>query len=45
MTNIPTDEVFGDQVRDVIQLYDFYDNYYEIDRSGKLIKEIPSNNE
>jgi hypothetical protein len=30
---------------DVIQLYDFYDNYYEIDKSGKLIKEISSNNE
>ena len=30
---------------DTIQLYDFYDNYYEIDRNGKLIKETLSNNE
>jgi len=30
---------------DTIQLFDFYDNYYEIDKNGKLIKEILSNNE
>jgi hypothetical protein len=28
---------------DTIQLYDFYDNYYEIDKNGKLIKDISSN--
>ena len=30
---------------DTIQLYDFYDHYYEIGKHGELIKEIPSHNE